>query len=70
MDNQLPFTLTPVLFRPQKVGDEADYILKFSMTLQKNESLDLRVYPYIGFHVSFSYFGLVGEMVMIYFVRS
>ncbi|KAJ8767440.1 hypothetical protein K2173_017484 [Erythroxylum novogranatense] len=49
MDNQLPITPTPVLFRPQKVRDETDYILKFSMTMQSNASLDLCVYPYIGF---------------------
>ncbi|CAL1397515.1 unnamed protein product [Linum trigynum] len=49
VDNQLPLTPMPVLFRPQKTGDEADYILKFSMTMQSNGSLDLCVYPYIGF---------------------
>ncbi|KAG8658937.1 uncharacterized protein LOC110610326 isoform X2 [Manihot esculenta] len=49
VDNQLPLTPMPVLFRPQKVGHETDYILKFSMTLQSNGSLDLCVYPYIGF---------------------
>lgn len=52
MDNQLPLTPTPVLFRPQKIGQETDYILKFSVTLQTNGSMDLCVYPYIGFHVS------------------
>ncbi|XP_010524589.1 PREDICTED: uncharacterized protein LOC104802610 [Tarenaya hassleriana] len=50
VDNQLPLTPMPVLFRPQRTGDKADYILKFSVTLQSNASLDLRVYPYIGFH--------------------
>lgn len=50
VDNQLPLTPMPVLFRPQRVGDDTDYILKFSMTLQSNGSLDLCVYPYIGFH--------------------
>lgn len=49
LDNQLPLTPTPVLFRPQRIGDETDYILKFSMTQQSNGSLDLCVYPYIGF---------------------
>ncbi|XP_050216889.1 uncharacterized protein LOC126667840 isoform X2 [Mercurialis annua] len=49
VDNQLPLTPMPVLFRPQKVGDGTDYILKFSMTLQSNGPLDLCVYPYIGF---------------------
>ncbi|KAK3025351.1 hypothetical protein RJ639_043860, partial [Escallonia herrerae] len=49
IDNQLPLTPMPVLFRPQRLGEEADYILKFSMTWQSNGSLDLCVYPYIGF---------------------
>ena len=56
VDNQLPLTPMPVLFRPQRVGDDTDYILKFSMTLQSNGSLDLCVYPYIGFHVSMQNF--------------
>lgn len=50
VDNQLPLTPMPVLFRPQKSGEETEYILKFSMTLQSNGSLDLCVYPYIGFN--------------------
>ncbi|XP_017974971.1 PREDICTED: uncharacterized protein LOC18603726 [Theobroma cacao] len=50
MDNQLPLTPTPVLFRPQRIGQETDYMLKISVTLQTNGSLDLCVYPYIGFH--------------------
>ncbi|XP_028051145.1 uncharacterized protein LOC114255802 isoform X2 [Camellia sinensis] len=49
VDNQLPLTPMPVLFRPQRVVEETDYILKFSMTQQSNGSLDLCVYPYIGF---------------------
>ncbi|KAK2971030.1 hypothetical protein RJ640_025804 [Escallonia rubra] len=49
IDNQLPLTPMPVLFRPQRLGEETDYILKFSMTWQSNGSLDLCVYPYIGF---------------------
>lgn len=52
VDNQLPLAPMPVLFRPQRSGDKADYILKFSVTLQSNAGLDLRVYPYIGFQVS------------------
>ncbi|CAI9779714.1 unnamed protein product [Fraxinus pennsylvanica] len=48
VDNQLPLTPMPVLFRPQRVGGETDYILKFSMTQQSNGSLDLCIYPYIG----------------------
>ncbi|CAN8243432.1 unnamed protein product, partial [Cochlearia groenlandica] len=49
VDNQLPLAPMPVLFRPQKTGDTADYILKFSVTLQSKAGLDLSVYPYIGF---------------------
>ncbi|KAM7278379.1 hypothetical protein ACFE04_005513 [Oxalis oulophora] len=48
VDNQLPLTPMPVLFRPQRAVEQADCILKFSMTLQSNGSLDLCVYPYIG----------------------
>ncbi|KAL9254718.1 Intermembrane lipid transfer protein vps13A-like protein, partial [Drosera capensis] len=51
VDNQLPLTPMPVLFRPQKLREDFDYIVKFSMTSQSNGSLDLCVYPYIGFHV-------------------
>lgn len=50
VDNQLPLTPMPVLFRPQKVKEEIDYMLKFSVTSQSDGSLDLCVYPYIGFH--------------------
>lgn len=64
MDNQLPLTLMPVLFRPQRVGEETEYILKFSVTLQTNGSLDLCVYPYIGFHVSFST-SFLGVMMIV-----
>lgn len=52
VDNQLPLTPMPVLFRPQRAVAETDYILKLSMTMQSNGSLDLCVYPYIGLHVS------------------
>ncbi|KAJ9559357.1 hypothetical protein OSB04_013971 [Centaurea solstitialis] len=48
VDNQLPLTPMPVLFRPQRHGVEADYIFKFSMTQQSDGSLDFRAYPYIG----------------------
>ncbi|XP_010266663.1 PREDICTED: uncharacterized protein LOC104604129 isoform X2 [Nelumbo nucifera] len=51
VDNQLPLTQMPVLFRPQRVGEQIDYILKLSMTTQSNGLLDLCVYPYIGLHV-------------------
>ncbi|KAJ4843890.1 hypothetical protein Tsubulata_025940 [Turnera subulata] len=49
VDNQLPLTPMPVLFRPQKVREETDFILKFSVTLQSDGSLDHCVYPYLGF---------------------
>ncbi|KAL0925485.1 hypothetical protein M5K25_003821 [Dendrobium thyrsiflorum] len=51
VDNQLPFTPMPVIFGPQKVGDQPDYVLKFSMTMQTNSSLDFCEYPYLGFQV-------------------
>lgn len=54
VDNQLPLTPMPVLFRPQKAAEDTDYILKFSLTQQSNGSLGLYVYPYIGFQVSTS----------------
>ncbi|XP_043726204.1 uncharacterized protein LOC122672780 isoform X2 [Telopea speciosissima] len=50
VDNQLPLTPMPVILRPQKVGEQIDYILKLSLTAQSNGSLDLHIYPYIGFH--------------------
>lgn len=56
IDNQLPLTPMPVLFRPQRIGDETDYILKFSMTMQSNGLMDLCIYPYIGFHVRIKVF--------------
>ncbi|KAI7737220.1 hypothetical protein M8C21_001543 [Ambrosia artemisiifolia] len=48
VDNQLPLTTMPVLFRPQRIGIEEDYLLKFLMTKQSDGSLDFCVYPYIG----------------------
>lgn len=51
MDNQLPLTPMPVLFRSQRIGEEVDYILKFSLTQQSNGSLDFHIYPHIGFQV-------------------
>ncbi|KAJ6726583.1 hypothetical protein OIU79_004678 [Salix purpurea] len=51
VDNQLPLTPMPVLFRPQKVGEDRVYVLKFSMAMQSNGSLDLCLYPHIGFTV-------------------
>lgn len=52
IDNQLPLTPMPVLFRPQRVGEDSDYILKLSVTQQSSGSLDLCIYPYIGLQVS------------------
>ncbi|KAI3743657.1 hypothetical protein L1987_61368 [Smallanthus sonchifolius] len=48
VDNQLPLTPMPVLFRPQIIGIETDYILKFSTTRQSDGSLDLCAISYIG----------------------
>ncbi|KAJ8645273.1 hypothetical protein MRB53_007021 [Persea americana] len=49
LDNQLPLTPMPVLFRLQKNTSQTDYILKLSVTMQSNGSLDLCVYPYVVF---------------------
>ncbi|WVZ75446.1 hypothetical protein U9M48_023496 [Paspalum notatum var. saurae] len=51
VDNQLPFVPMPVLFCPQKIENQSDYIVKFSMTVQTNNSLDFCVYPYVGVQV-------------------
>ncbi|KAL0308081.1 UNVERIFIED_CONTAM: putative vacuolar protein sorting-associated protein 13A, partial [Sesamum angustifolium] len=48
LDNQLPLTPMPVLFRPQRVGEDTDYIFKLSVTQQSSGALDLWIYPYIG----------------------
>lgn len=50
VDNQLPLTPMPVLFRPQRVGEDNDYILELSVTLQSSGSLDLCNYPDFGLH--------------------
>ncbi|GJZ07929.1 hypothetical protein Tco_0542212 [Tanacetum coccineum] len=46
VDNQLPLSPMHVLFRPQRMGIEADYILKFSMTQKSDGSFDFHAYPY------------------------
>ncbi|XP_062223332.1 uncharacterized protein LOC133922148 [Phragmites australis] len=51
VDNQLPFVPMPVLFCPQKIDNQSDYVVKFSMTVQTNNSLDFCVYPYVGVQV-------------------
>ncbi|EPS74076.1 hypothetical protein M569_00677, partial [Genlisea aurea] len=48
VDNQLPLTPMPVLIRPQRVGEDIDFILKLSITQQSSGSFDLCIYPYIG----------------------
>jgi vacuolar protein sorting-associated protein 13A/C len=53
VDNQLPFVPMPVLFCPQKIENQSDYVVKFSMTVQTNNSLDFCVYPYVGVQVSY-----------------
>lgn len=56
VDNQLPLTPMPVLFRPQRVGEDNDYILELSVTLQSSGSLDLCNYPDFGLHVSSKFY--------------
>lgn len=51
VDNQLPFTPMPVLFGPLAMDEQLEYILKFSITMQPNNSLDFCVYPYLGLQV-------------------
>ncbi|XP_047948182.1 uncharacterized protein LOC125194160 isoform X1 [Salvia hispanica] len=49
IDNHLPLTPMPVLFRTQRVAEDSEYTLKISITQQSSGSLDLCIYPYIGF---------------------
>ncbi|XP_020520361.1 uncharacterized protein LOC18430003 [Amborella trichopoda] len=49
VDNQLLLSPMPVLFRPQRTGDQLEHILKLSMTMQSDNSADFYAYPYIGF---------------------
>ncbi|XP_078433928.1 calcium-dependent lipid-binding family protein isoform X2 [Wolffia australiana] len=49
VDNQLPFTPMPVLLRMQRIEDHLNHVLKFSVSKQASGSIDLSVYPYIGF---------------------
>jgi len=51
IDNQLPFVPMPVLFCPQKLENQSEYVFKFSVTVQTNNSLDFCVYPYVGVQV-------------------
>ncbi|KAL6634351.1 hypothetical protein ACP70R_027022 [Stipagrostis hirtigluma subsp. patula] len=51
IDNQLPFVPMPVLLCPQRIENQSDFVVKFSMTVQTNNSLDFCVYPYIGVQV-------------------
>ncbi|KAL8152479.1 LOW QUALITY PROTEIN: hypothetical protein V2J09_010239 [Rumex salicifolius] len=51
VDNQLPLSPMPVLFRPQKVKEDIDSILKIAVTSKSDGSLDLCAYPYIGLQV-------------------
>ena len=55
IDNQLPFVPMPVLFCPQKLENQSEYIFKFSVTVQTNNSLDFCVYPYVGVQVMISF---------------
>nr|GEU58446.1 hypothetical protein [Tanacetum cinerariifolium] len=45
-NNQFPLSPMVVLFRPQRMGIEADYILKFYTTQQSDGSLDFHAYLY------------------------
>ncbi|KAK1425949.1 hypothetical protein QVD17_14616 [Tagetes erecta] len=47
VDNQLPLTPMPLLFRLQRIGVEADDMLNFSVTKQSDGSLDFCAYPRI-----------------------
>lgn len=58
LDNQLPLTPMPVLFRPQRFEGQSDYVLKFSVTMQSNGAIDLCAYPYIGLQVIFEVISL------------
>lgn len=51
LDNQLPLTPMPVLFRHQKSSDELDHVLKLTVTVQSDGSSEFCVYPYIGVQV-------------------
>ncbi|XP_031479692.1 uncharacterized protein LOC116250249 isoform X3 [Nymphaea colorata] len=48
LDNQLPLTPMPVLFRHQKTSDELEHVLKLSVTVQSDGSSEFCVYPHIG----------------------
>ena len=41
----------PVLLRMQKIEEHSNHVLKFSLTKQESGSLDLCIYPYIGFQI-------------------
>lgn len=70
VDNQLPFVPMPVLFCPQKIDNQSDYVLKFSMTVQTNNSLDFCVYPYVGVQVSYliTHMDILGVHVLSFFL--
>lgn len=55
VDNQLPLTPAPVLFRPHAIKEDTNSNFKFSLTMESNGSADLCVYPYIGFQVVYGY---------------
>lgn len=65
MDNQLPLTPMPVLFRPQRAVEETDYVLKLSITMQSNGSLDFFTYPFIGVQVSATISCLVSRCLCV-----
>lgn len=48
VDNQLPLTPMPVLFRTQVPANSLDFVLKCTITLQDDGSSNRYLYPYIG----------------------
>eukprot|EP01018_Ginkgo_biloba_P025446 Gb_15429 [translate_table: standard] len=48
IDNQIPLTPMPVLFRPQIAVNQLDSLLKFTVTMQDHGSSDNYTCPYLG----------------------
>ncbi|KAI5061209.1 hypothetical protein GOP47_0023714 [Adiantum capillus-veneris] len=51
LDNELPLTPMPVLFRNQGSVDPLNFVFKCTVTLQDGQSSNRYVYPYIGVQV-------------------
>ncbi|MCO5611230.1 hypothetical protein L7F22_065481 [Adiantum nelumboides] len=52
LDNQLPFSVLPVVLVPEEKNKNADPVLKFSVTMSDHASETVQVYPYIGVKVT------------------